>query len=73
MNKNSMIIKDSFGNCEHFVCQCSNCECKNPDEPIPIFYSFVHAIDNGWILTKDKKYCPPEKDSIFVCPECYDK
>lgn len=70
--QNSMIIKHSSGESEHFVCPCLDCN-SDPDKEIPIFYSYQHAIDSGWVATKKRKHCEPRKQFVFVCPQCYDK
>lgn len=69
--KNSMIIKHTPGNAEHFICSCTPCAV-SPDEEIPTFYSYLHAIDSGWIPTKDIKYSETG-EPVWVCPRCKEK
>lgn len=68
--RNSMIVKHGSENLEHFICPCLDCK-PDPDEEMPVFYSYQHAIDFGWIKTKECKYCEPGKQFVFVCPQCY--
>ena len=71
---NSMIIEHDSGNREHFICPCMNCEVENPNNPIPVFYSYKHAIDSGWVHTWNILYCDPDRDeAVWVCPSCYKK
>lgn len=68
--KNSMIIKHDSGNSEHFICPCVNCNVIDIEAAIPVFYSYGHAIAEGWVATKDPMYSETE-DPVFVCPGCY--
>lgn len=40
------------------------------EEPIPIYYSYQHAYDEGWRKTKDIHFCPPNKSFVWICPDC---
>ena len=51
------------------VCPCRDCEV-NPDSVIPMFYSRQHALDQGWVVTNDRRYCDPKKSTVWVCPSC---
>lgn len=70
----SMIIKQ----CEHGgimnFCACHPLpkpeEAIEDPEAIPSFYSEKHAKDEGWVKTDHIKYCPPDKQYVWVCPEC---
>ena len=42
----------------------------DPEEPIPRFYSEMHAMEAGWRITSDRKFCPPDKKSVWICPKC---
>lgn len=33
-------------------------------------YSWKHAKDVGWRQTSHREYCPPEKESCIICPDC---
>lgn len=66
----SMIIKD--GNTSHLK-TCLAREHKEFTEKIPVFYSRQHALDNGWKITDDIKFCPPDQMIAWVCPECAQK
>jgi len=63
-----MIIKHPSDNKEHFICPNTACDV-NPDKKISTFYSYRHAIDFGWVPTKDTKYSETG-EPIFVCPNC---
>ena len=43
---------------------------KNGNEKIPTYYSEYHASDMGWVKTSDIKFCMPELDYVWVCPDC---
>lgn len=70
--KNCMIIKHDSGKKEFFICGCYDCNVK-PEKEIQTFYSFEHAIDSGWMISAEIKYCPPNKNYMFICPDCYNK
>ena len=77
--KNIMIFQHL--NAKHLaICEC--CPITSPPEDpkdesakqyIPHYYSEKHARDNGWKATKHIKYCPPDKDYVWVCPDCWEK
>lgn len=73
----SMIYRDGDTKV-HSTCIC----CRMPslddnvsykDEVIPVFYSAMHAKDEGWVFTKDIMFCPHDKDGVWVCPDCANK
>ena len=76
--KNSFVIRWDSGRSEHFICSC--CVMRVPIGStiaiglcIPTFYSYLHAMENGWRHTKDIRYCPPEeKLGVWVCPDCFE-
>lgn len=76
--KNMMRYRD--GNMMHHV-TCITCpieplfdENKPPEfEEFDIYYSELHAIDNGWVKTNSKRFCYPGKDFGWVCPDCAKK
>ena len=68
--RSSMTIKHGSENIEHFICPCTDCNA-DPEKAIPVFYSYEHAIEAGWVATREEKYCEPGKSMVFVCPECY--
>ena len=37
------------------------------------YYSYKHAKENGWKCTDHIKYCPPDQEEVWVCPECAKK
>jgi hypothetical protein len=63
-----MIIKYDTGVEEQYICPCTNCYMGK----IETFYSFRHAMDSGWRITNNIKYCPPDKKYVWVCPQCYE-
>lgn len=67
--RNSMIILHNSENIEHFICPCTDC-IVDPKTEIPTFYSYEHAIEAGWVATREEKYCEPGADMVFVCPKC---
>lgn len=69
--QNTMVIEHDSGKREHYKCPCFDCK-GSSSQVIPKFYSFKHAIKNGWVLTKEIKYCPPDQKTVFVCPKCYE-
>jgi len=67
-------INDHTGEIAFFTCACSDCVCENPNEPIPTYYSYKHAVDSGWVFTHDIKYCEPGSlGPAAVCPTCYER
>lgn len=62
----------------HF-CICPSCSNFRDDadgtelnkEVIPEFYSEKHAIDAGWRKTKHWRFCSPEEEFVWVCPDCW--
>ena len=42
----------------------------DPAETIPRFYSERHAMEAGWRITSNRKFCPPDKKSVWICPKC---
>ena len=40
---------------------------------IPMYYSAKHAIDKGWRITSDPKWCPPGELFAWICPICVKK
>ena len=70
---NCMVIVNDNGDNVFHSCPC----CSVPliddqdikDEKIPVFYSKQHAIDSGWTVTKNIKFCPPNRGYVWVCPE----
>ena len=42
----------------------------DPGEPIPRFYSERHAMEAGWRITSNRKFCSPDKKSVWICPKC---
>ncbi len=68
---NSMIILDK-GKSHHHICSCcrySN-DISHNTSLLPEFYSSQHAIDAGWVITTDPKFCPPQEKYVWVCPNC---
>ena len=66
-----MIIEYDSGMVEHFICPCVNCKAIL-EENIPTFFSYKHALDSGWVYTKETKYCDPDNcGGVWVCPACY--
>ena len=43
------------------------------DELIPVVNSDREAKDMGWWRTRDKRFCPPDEECVWVCPECVQK
>ena len=66
--KNIMYIKHDDGRAELFICPCQKCRVMDYDEPIPRFYSWIHAVDNGWHFTNDIKYYPPDQKCVADVP-----
>lgn len=74
-NKMILIHKDNrtFHHCSCFFSSLAmECEIVPEDmkEEIPTYYSEKHAYDNGWRVTKNSKYCPPDQNIVWVCPVC---
>jgi hypothetical protein len=68
---NTMIILDKSKK-QHHICPCchfSN-DMSHTTSLIPEFYSSQHAIDSGWVITTDPKFCPPHENYAWVCPNC---
>ena len=34
------------------------------------YYSMDHALDEGWVATKDRMFCEPGNDYAWICPAC---
>jgi len=70
----SMVIQTVRGS-YHNLCPCCSQSFSSgkSNEMIPIFYSERHAKDEGWIVTKDKMFCPPDKEYAWICPDCAKK
>ena len=66
---NLMRIHSPSGETIH-ICPSRKCHA-DPDGIVPIFYSQQHAIDCGWVLTNDGRYCDPKYSTVWVCPDCY--
>ena len=72
---NSFIL-ESNGQKNFFICPC----CKNKissdnnisSSKIYVFHSYSEAIQHGWRLVQDIKFCPPEfvEEGVWICPEC---
>ena len=69
MVANRMIVSLDNGVKYHHVCSCWRI---NYTFDCDHFYSYMQAIDNGWVKTRDRKYCPPKEDYVWVCPKCAD-
>ena len=72
---NSMIYRRGrdervFVTCEACRNDCSVGETARNEE-IEEFYSDIQAIDNGWRRTEHIKFCPPDKECVWICPECW--
>ena len=71
-----MVIQSRHGKTFH-LCP-SRIHWLNPEddikeEVIPTFYSEQNAMKEGWVKTDHIKYCPPDRDFVWVCPECANK
>jgi hypothetical protein len=40
------------------------------DETITTYPTMTHAMEAGWVSTKDWRFCEPEREYAWVCPEC---
>lgn len=61
---------------ELMVCANQKCEITDLDAPIPTFYSYKQANDEGWVFTEDPRYKDPytsEPGPVAVCPSCASK
>ena len=54
------------------ICPCRDCDC-DPESVIPVYYSKQHAIDCGWVMTIHPRYCDPDSEYVWVCPDCAKK
>ncbi len=71
---NRMIYTDA--NFKKNFISCNTCKeelLNNSDELILNFYSMKHAWDNGWRRVSDIRYCPPDKEYAWICPDCCKK
>ena len=76
-NPKSMVYRDEKAD-RYVHVRCAACPppdlqaLMNPpsDGTIPCFYSLKHAADAGWVATKDRMFCDPKYEFVFLCPEC---
>jgi hypothetical protein len=40
------------------------------DETITMYPTMTHAMEAGWVATKDRHICKPGQEYAWVCPEC---
>ena len=40
------------------------------NETIPMYPTMTHAMEAGWVATKDRMFCRPNEEFVWVCPEC---
>lgn len=69
--KNIAII-DFTKHKEMIMCVSRGCTTK-PESTPKKYYSYKHAQDDGWICTDHIQYCPPDVESVWICPECAKK
>lgn len=54
---------------EFHTCAFLSCTSGEPDLVIPKMTG-QEAEEAGWITSTDVKYCPPDEDVAYICPEC---
>ena len=65
MKSSLKIIHDS-GETEFNLCPSRDCKAKHTDT----VYSNKHASSIGWKVTSSRMFCTPDKDVVWVCPDC---
>lgn len=58
--------------CEPFMFTDEDCAAEM-NAVIKEYYSMDHAMDDGWVATKDQMLCKPEEDFVWICPDCASK
>lgn len=69
-DKASMIINHDNGKSSHHQCPGNKCD---PDmtSAMPNFFSFRHAVNEGWVYTKDPRFTDlTTVRAVWVCPNC---